>query len=173
MKVTLRLILMLALAFLAMTSCATNEEGPRPAGRSGGVVESSPDDLKAAISALKGRPVVVNYWATWCDPCKKEMPRLTGASERYAGRVAFLGVNVEDDLSAARRFARRYGIPFRSYALSKADVQREQNILGLPVTQFYRADGELGFVHQGEISAQDLEDKVEELLRVGRPADKS
>jgi len=56
-------------------------------------------------------------------------------------------------------------LPFRSYAMSKADVQRAQNILGLPVTQFYRMDGELAFVHQGEISHDDLEEKIDELLR--------
>ena len=114
--------------------------------------------------------MVVNYWATWCDPCKKEMPRLVDAATRYRDRVAFIGVNVEDDRAAALAFARRYRMPFRSYAVSRAEVQRTQDILGLPVTQFFRADGELAFVHQGEISSDDLEAKIEELLAVGRPS---
>lgn len=93
------------------------------------------------------------------------MPRLVDAATRYKGRVAFLGVDVEDDLASARAFVRRYGVTFRSYALSRAEVQRTQDILGLPVTQFYGTDGDLAFVHQGEIEADDLEDKIQDLLR--------
>jgi hypothetical protein len=100
------------------------------------------------------------------------MPRLVDAATRYKGRVAFVGVNVEDDRASARAFARRHGIPFTSYAISRAEVQRSQDILGLPVTQFYRADGELAFVHQGEISSDDLREKIDELLSVGRPVGK-
>jgi thiol-disulfide isomerase/thioredoxin len=115
----------------------------------------------------------VNYWATWCEPCKKEMPRIVASTKRHGSAVGFVGVNVEDDLAAARAFARRYRLPFRSYTMSRADVQRTQRILGLPVTQFYRADGELGFVHQGEISTRDLEDKLGELLRLMRSPNRS
>ncbi len=100
------------------------------------------------------------------------MPRLVDAAERYKRRVAFVGVNVEDDRASARAFARRYEMPFTSYAVSRAEVQRTQDILGLPVTQFYRADGELAFVHQGEISSDDLAEKIDELLSVGRPVSK-
>lgn len=118
---------------------------------------------------MAGKPVVVNYWATWCDPCRAEMPRIVAAASRYKGRVGFIGVNVEDDLASARSFARRYRMSFRSYAMSKAEVQRSQDILGLPVTQFYGAAGDLAFVHQGEIQHADLIDKIAELLSVGRP----
>jgi hypothetical protein len=57
--------------------------------------------------------------------------------------------------------------------MSRADVQKTQNILGLPVTQFYRADGELAFVHQGEISTRDLEEKLDGLLRLIRARNRS
>ncbi len=137
----------------------------------GTIVVSSATKLKSAIRALRPEPVVVNYWATWCDPCKKEMPRLVAAAKRFRRSVRFLGVNVEDDLTLARAFVRRYGVSFRSYAMSRAEVQRSQDILGLPVTQFYSADGELAFVHQGEISADDLTDKIDELLRAGPPVE--
>lgn len=142
---------------------------PRASGGPGAVVEGSASRLSSAIRSKRPNPVVVNYWATWCDPCKKEMPRIVSAVARYGERVAFIGVNVEDDRTSAQAFAKRYHIPFLSYALSRAEVQRAQDILGLPVTQFFRADGELAFVHQGEISAGELNDRIGELLRVGRP----
>lgn len=154
---------------LLLSACGGGAATTEPGGGTGKVVPASAPRLVAAIRSKKPKPVVVNYWATWCDPCKKEMPHLVDAAKRYKRRVAFIGVNVEDDRAAAQDFARRYGMPFRSYALSKADVQRAQHILGLPVTQFFGADGELAFVHQGEISAKDIEEKIRELLRVGRP----
>jgi thiol-disulfide isomerase/thioredoxin len=134
------------------------------------VIASSATKLAAAIRSMRPKPVVVNYWATWCDPCKKEMPRIVAAAARYRRWVGFIGVNVEDDRDAAQRFADRYHIPFLSYATSKAEVARSQRILGLPVTQFYRADGELAFDHQGEIKTRELNEKIEELIHVGKPA---
>jgi cytochrome c biogenesis protein CcmG, thiol:disulfide interchange protein DsbE len=118
------------------------------------------DELRAS----RGKPVVVNFWATWCDPCKKEMPRLVSAHEKYEGRVAFLGIDVQDDPDAAVDFARRYRIPFRSLADRAGDIRRKEKILGLPVTQFYDEDGDLAFVHNGEIRSDELEEKIEELL---------
>ena len=161
-----RVLVALTVTVLAC-SCRAQTPVPPAATGTGSIVEASAIQLRSAIRALRPEPVVVNYWATWCDPCKKEMPRLVAAASRYKGRVAFVGVNVEDDLASARSFAKRNGIMFRSYAMSRAEVQRTQDILGLPVTQFYGADGELAFVHQGEISADDLEQKIEDVLHVG------
>ena len=168
-----RLAALVVVFALAAAACGGGG-GDRPVagGRGGAVVKASAARLKAAIRSKRPLPVVANYWATWCDPCKKEMPRLVDAAMRYKKRVAFVGVNVEDDQDSARAFSRRYGIPFTSYAISRAEVQRTQDILGLPVTQFYRADGELAFVHQGEISSDDLNAKITELLSVGRPVSK-
>lgn len=163
-----RLVPVLVVFAVLVASCGS---GGRPSARDDGtstVVAGSPSRLASAVRAFRGKPVVVNYWATWCEPCKKEMPRIVASTKRHGPAVGFVGVNVEDDRASARAFARRYRLPFRSYAMSRADVQRTQNILGLPVTQFYRADGELGFVHQGEISTADLEEKLDELLGLVR-----
>ena len=154
-------------------SCGSGERASEGADQTSTIVTGSPSRLAPAVRSFRGKPVVVNYWATWCEPCKKEMPRLVASTKRHGTAVGFIGVNVEDDRASARTFARRYRLPFRSYAMSRAEVQRTQNILGLPVTQFYRADGELGFVHQGEISTADLEGKLDELLRLIRSRDRS
>lgn len=159
-------------ATVAVSSCASGEAArPEPSQGPRTVLASSPTRLERAIRAMRPKPVVINYWATWCDPCKKEMPHIVAAAHRYRRWVGFIGVNVEDDRAAAQRFANRYRIPFISHALTKAEVQSSRHILGLPVTQFYRADGELAFDHQGEISASELKEKIEELIHVGKPAD--
>ncbi|HYZ92950.1 MAG TPA: TlpA disulfide reductase family protein [Actinomycetota bacterium] len=168
----LRLTALVLAVGLGSGACGTGANDQAAASSGGAIVPASATKLRSAIKSKRPLPVVVNYWATWCDPCKKEMPRFVDAAAKYKRRVAFVGVNVEDDAGAARRFARRYGIPFRSYAISRAEVQRAQDILGLPVTQFYRADGELAFVHQGEVSSDDLHDKIEELLDIGKPVAK-
>jgi thiol-disulfide isomerase/thioredoxin len=116
----------------------------------------------------KGKPAVVNYWATWCIPCKEEMPRVVAAAKRYEGRVTFLGVNVEDDAKLAASFEREYKVPFESVPDRDGKIRDDEGILGLPVTQFYDASGELAFVHQGEIDTEDLNDRIEEVLRLSR-----
>lgn len=159
---------MLVSVAVIVTACGEGSAVAPPGGGTGAVVPASASRLASAIRNERPLPVVVNYWATWCDPCKKEMPRLVAAAKRYEGRIAFLGVNVEDDREAAQAFAKRYGVMFRSYAMSRAEVQRAQDILGLPVTQFFGPDGELAFVHQGEITADDIEEKIENVLRLAR-----
>lgn len=116
---------------------------------------------------MRGKPVVVNWWATWCKPCKDEMPRIVAAAERYEGRVNFLGVNVEDDVELAAEFAKANDMTFRSVADPDGSIRRANSILGLPVTQFYTSDGDLAFNHQGEIKDDDLEDKIEDTLAAG------
>lgn len=158
-----KLVSVLVFSVVVLSGCGAAE--PKTEDTTGRIVTGSPTRLAAAIRSFRGKPVVVNYWATWCEPCKKEMPRIVASTKRRGSSVGYVGVNVEDDRDSARAFAKRHALPFRSYTMSRAEVQRTQNILGLPVTQFYRADGELGFVHQGEISTKDLEDRLDELLR--------
>jgi cytochrome c biogenesis protein CcmG/thiol:disulfide interchange protein DsbE len=66
------------------------------------------------LGALRGQPVVLNFWASWCVPCKKEAPLLVASAKRHAGKVAFLGVDVQDFTSDARHFLARYRVNYVS-----------------------------------------------------------
>lgn len=156
-----RLIACLIAATLLASACAARS-GSKP--RADELIAGSPNRLRSTLKAMRGTPVVVNYWATWCVPCQKEMPRLVAAANKFAGKVGFLGVDVEDDARAAAAFVKRYEIPFRSLADESGAIRRSQKLLGLPATQFYSADGELAFLHQGEIKARDLENRIDDLL---------
>ena len=68
-----------------------------------------------ALADMAGRPVVVNFWASWCGPCAKEAPALQNVAEAYDGRVTFVGVNVKDQPGAARNFEDDFGVEYPSW----------------------------------------------------------
>jgi thiol-disulfide isomerase/thioredoxin len=135
----------------------------------GRVAPGSVATLAKSLRSFRGKPVVVNYWATWCIPCRSEMPRIVAASAQYGSSVHFLGVDVEDDAKAAETFARERGVNYPLLSDPRGAIRSAQRIVGLPVTQFYRADGALAFVNNGEIQAGDLKQRIQELLIVGKP----
>lgn len=159
----MRRLAVASLLAIAAVSCSSNAPSkPQTIDR---IISGSPKILKAKLAALKGKPVVVNYWATWCEPCNRETPRVVAAAKKYAGRVVFFGVDVEDSTASAEKFAKRFGMPYESLADPRGDIRHAQTVLGLPVTQFYASDGELAFLHNGEISAKELDSKIKETLK--------
>lgn len=155
---------------LAVAACgrdAAPAASPAATLAPGALVPATPASFEATLRSLRGTPVVVNYWATWCVPCADELPRLVAAAERYAGRITFLGVDVEDDRAAAQDLVERFGIPYGSLEDPTKAIFRDQRLLGVPATHFFGADGSLVFAHNGEILDDELAEKLEELLRVG------
>jgi cytochrome c biogenesis protein CcmG, thiol:disulfide interchange protein DsbE len=105
------------------------------------------DAYEARIAALRGYPVVVNLWASWCGPCRLEFPVFQQVSAAYGKRVAFLGVNSEDSDDAARTFLGEAPVPYPSYTDPDKDVFRAVGAtLGLPVTAFYDREGKLVYL---------------------------
>jgi thiol-disulfide isomerase/thioredoxin len=166
----LRLILAVLLLAPACAKSRTRPPMPATSLAPATIEKASPERFHAVLRSLRGKPLVVNFWASWCGPCAGEMPRIVDAAKRFEGRIRFLGVDVEDARDSARAFAKKYGMPFASLADETGDIRRDQKILGLPVTHFYRSDGELAFRHASEIKQEDLDAKLRELLRVSAPA---
>ena len=101
------------------------------------------------LARLRGFPVVVNVWASWCGPCRQEFPALQKLSARYGKRVAFLGVNSEDASDAAATFLREAPVPYPSYSDPGKDIYDEIGGIGFPNTAYYSPGGELLYVKQG------------------------
>ena len=118
--------------------------------------------LEARLRSLRGVPVVVNKWASWCGPCKFEFPFLQELSVRYGRRVAFVGLNTGDNTPSARRFLRRFPVSYPSFSdpdekLANA-LEASKNF---PSTLFLDRRGRLNFQHQGAYqNATDLEDDI-------------
>jgi cytochrome c biogenesis protein CcmG/thiol:disulfide interchange protein DsbE len=105
--------------------------------------------LERQLRALRGHPVVVNLWASWCGPCRFELPFFQRQANLRGTKVAFVGVNVGDNHGDAADFARRYPMPYPSIEDPRQSVLNDYGAKGLPSTAFYDAKGEMVFLHQG------------------------
>lgn len=116
----------------------------------------------ARMKQLKGHPVVVNGWASWCGPCRAEFPYLQQLSVAKGKQVAFLGLDSEDVRSDAKAFLRKFPVSYPSYELPRIPVHDFGAIRGLPFMLFYDASGKLQYVHQGGyMSQQQLASDIE------------
>jgi cytochrome c biogenesis protein CcmG, thiol:disulfide interchange protein DsbE len=119
-------------------------------------------DLERQLEQLKGYPVVVNAWASWCGPCKLEFPIFQRAATRLGKEVAFVGLNVQDNREEAEAFLRSKPVPYPHLEDGEGDLARETGASGgLPATVFYDADGERASIHQGQYrTEQELLDDI-------------
>lgn len=104
------------------------------------------------LRSLRGYPVVVNLWASWCGPCRFEFPWFQRAAARYGKRVAFLGVDKEDSDELAERFLRERPLPYPSYTDPDEEIAESIDrdaTRGLPTTAFYDRTGEVVFLKLG------------------------
>ncbi len=112
------------------------------------------DAFNARVRSLNGRPVVVNAWASWCGPCRFELPVFQAASVRLGRGVAFVGLNVNDTPGSARSFQRSHPVSYPSYVDGDSRISRAYGVQGLPYTVFYDSTGRRVYVHQGPYSSQ-------------------
>lgn len=128
------------------------------------------DAYNERITALKGFPIVVNVWASWCGPCRSEFPLLQQASAEMGREVAFLGVNSSDADDAATTFLSTHSVPYPSYVDPDADIADDLGVThGFPGTAFYGADGKLNYVKHGEFHDQaELDSFIEKYAVAGQ-----
>jgi len=111
--------------------------------------------FKARLASLKGHPVVVNKWASWCGPCRAEFPLFQKLSVQLGKRVGFLGVNSNDNSGDARTFLKRYPVSYPSYSDPDSKIAELFNgIATFPATAFYDASGRLQYMHQGQYPSE-------------------
>jgi cytochrome c biogenesis protein CcmG, thiol:disulfide interchange protein DsbE len=117
------------------------------------------------LATLRGRPVVVNFWATWCDPCVREFPLLRQAAATHRpDRLAVVGVLSGDTPAAARPFVRRHGATWPIALDPNTTTATAWGAIGLPHTWFIRADGTLASHQLGELTQASLDRQLAEIL---------
>jgi thiol-disulfide isomerase/thioredoxin len=124
------------------------------------LLDGGTDAFDARLEQLRGTPVVVNKWASWCGPCRFEFPWFQSLAEKRGGQIAFLGVNSNDSSGSAETFLSELPLPYPSY--SDPDFNIAQDLGGppqaFPTTSYYDRSGKLVYTHPGQY--QDESDLV-------------
>lgn len=116
------------------------------------------------LSELRGQPVVLNFWATWCGPCRNEMPVLEAASQRFAGQVAFIGVDQGEPPDVVAEYLQELGISFLIPLDSDMSVGDRYQVRGMPTTFFIDKDGMIQHLWVGEMNAIILAEGVAKIV---------
>ena len=119
---------------------------------------------RVTLSSKHGKPVVVNFWASWCSYCVQEMPDFQDMYEKYGDEVEFMMVNVKDTKANAKEIISRYGFTFPVY-YDRNDVAYGAYVTGggIPVTAFINKDGTIEYVQKGMISESKLETYIQKI----------
>lgn len=117
-----------------------------------------------SLEDLKGKPVVLNFWATWCVPCKAEHPILMRGARDYQGRVTFVGVIFQDDPMLIRRYVASAGAPGPTLIDDSSAVAIAYGVYGVPETYLIGADGVIAEKIIGPVNPNNFFDKIESLL---------
>lgn len=117
------------------------------------------------LDSLAGKPAVVNFWASWCDPCREEAEHLQRYSERNRDRARVVGVNWTDGLKGARSFIREYRWTFPNLRDAEGDIgnewfQASGSVTGLPVTYVLDGEGRISSVLRGPQTERTLDEAV-------------
>ena len=167
--------LLVGLALVALLGLMIWGIGKRAAGTVGSVpvaVRPAPpfsltllDGGQFDLAAARGKPVVVNFWASWCIPCEEEAAVLEQASRAYRDRAVFIGVNVQDTEPLARDFLRRFRVTYPNGRDATGAIAVEYGMSGVPETYFVDRDGRLVAKWQGALDEARLRSFLDDLLR--------
>ncbi len=164
----LRQTLLGAAALLTGGGALANFEARRwPAGQATPAFEALDLDGKTwRLADLRGRGVLINFWASWCEPCRAEMPTLQQVAEIYGDRLAVLAINFKEPAEKAARFARSTGLSLPVLLDPAGDVARRWDVRVFPSTMLIGTDGKPRMRIRGEVdwSGKEAEQLIAPLL---------
>ncbi|MEZ4863369.1 MAG: TlpA disulfide reductase family protein [Caldilineaceae bacterium] len=117
------------------------------------------------LSENLGQPVVLNFWATWCGPCQRELPTLQAAAERYGARVKIIGIDQGEESQVVQDFVDQFNLTYPIPLDPATNVGEQYQVRGLPTTYFIDPDGTIRQIWMGEMNSITLAEGVAQLLR--------
>ena len=131
---------------------------------------SLPDESGAMVSLddFDGQVVLINFWASWCGPCREEMPLLDELHQRYEPLgFTMLGVNVEEDSTAAQKFLQGTAVSFPILFDRENSVSKLYDVIAMPSTVIVGRDGTVRYIHHGYEpgNENDYQDQIRQLIR--------
>jgi len=118
------------------------------------------------LQAFRGKVIVLNFWASWCAPCRREAPHLQSAWTTYRDRgVQFLGVNIRDDRAAAQAFVSEFGITYPSAFDREGSLEADYELIGLPTTVIIDADGRMAYRFTGYLDGAVLRSTLDDFVQ--------
>jgi cytochrome c biogenesis protein CcmG, thiol:disulfide interchange protein DsbE len=157
------LVAALVIGALAAVEVATQGGGGGPTGRPAPALPSEVlTPPRATVASLRGKPALINFWASWCGPCDKEAPELARLSRRLHGRATLVGVDWNDALSGARAFILKNGWSFPNLRDADGTVGNRYGLSGLPNSFVLDSDGRIVQVLRGPQSVASFERALRE-----------
>ena len=120
---------------------------------------------KVSLYELRGKSVILNFWATWCPPCVREMPRLDEFYQKHKNEIILIGVNLGEKNKTIERFLQRVNVTFPIVKDKNKSIEKSYNILIRPSTFFIDKNGVIVDKRLGEISKEELDERSEKLLK--------
>lgn len=155
----------LALLGLLAWGLKKAQAGPRESGMAPDFTINGYDGRVVTLSKLRGQVVIVNFWASWCPPCREEAAYLEETWRKYEGKgVVFIGVDWVDTEKEALAYIDEFDITYINGPDIGTRIAQDYNIKGVPETFYVAKNGELRGVHIGPLKSPELDAKIEELL---------
>jgi len=158
-------LLVVGLIALLSWGVVRGANGPRDSGIAPDFSLTSFDGQTITLSQLRGQVVVINFWASWCQPCRQEAPYLERTWRKYKDKgVTFIGVNWVDTQKEAIAYLAEFKITYFNGVDVGTRIAQAYRIQGIPETFFVDKTGRLRGVHIGPLAAPQLDNKIDELL---------
>lgn len=164
------LLAVLLLATFIVSGCSA-ESQPADKAPAAATAHTAPDfnftyldGTQSNLAKLQGKPVFLNFWATWCPPCVGEMPHFETLYPKYKDKITFIAVSVDDNAADAKQFVVQRNFSFPVAHADAQDIMQKYNIPGIPASYLLDADGKIIVSVIGAMNQQTLEKFLQQSL---------
>ena len=174
-RVTLMLLAFALLlgAFVAAACSDSNQEADAvnspPAAKEGRLapnfILSDLDGNEISLSNLRGKPVIVNFWATWCPPCREEMPAIETLYQQYKYLgVEIIGIGMMENENRVREFVEEGNYNWTFAIDTKGEISWDYRVVAIPTSFFIDSQGIISSIHRGPMNTSDIEDNLKKMM---------